>query len=187
MNQVKNFIFETTKKRLASLKRVKRFIDYYDSREFSADIDDLREMILELSRQDPATGFDMMLDFINTHEKVIERCDDSGGYIAYVYLAACQDLGTIGKSLNLDLNDAVNLVFNMCTNNHYGIFDDIISDFKDILGDVGLEILKSKFLGYMSEDLINKKILEEQNEYEDSWGEKKDFDELRENVISNKS
>ena len=50
------------------------------------------------------------------------------------------------------------------------------------MGEEGLNNLKTKFLNYKTDDLINKLALEDQKDYDGSWKEKKDFDEFREDA-----
>ncbi|MGB0935708.1 MAG: DUF6880 family protein, partial [Alphaproteobacteria bacterium] len=133
------------RKEITSLKRSSRFIDYYESRSFSESIDQIRLRILnDLLPISPKAAMDLMLLFLETHEKTLNRVDDSNGDIGDVYRDACQNLGSISEKSETPLQEQVKLVFRCFTNNDYGIYDEIIHSFKNSLGEKGLNMLWSE-------------------------------------------
>jgi hypothetical protein len=77
------------RKRIASLKRGRRFIDYRASfdfaRELEATLADIESGLLERS---PEHAFDLVDRFLATAESVLNRVDDSGGAVGEVYRQA---------------------------------------------------------------------------------------------------
>ena len=77
------------RKRIASLKRGRRFIDYRASfdfaRELEAALADIESGLLERS---PEHAFDLVDRFLATAESVLNRVDDSGGAVGEVYRQA---------------------------------------------------------------------------------------------------
>ncbi|MDR3186991.1 MAG: hypothetical protein LBT63_00980 [Holosporaceae bacterium] len=142
---------------ISSLKRSRRFIDYYEAQSFYPCLDDIVNSIMELSKGHPKEAFILMKNFMESHESVMNRCDDSDGDISGSYIEACGKFGEIGKLANISVDEAVELVFEMFTKNQYGIYGSIICSFKDVLKEDGLELLKSKLLSQLSEDKIKSK------------------------------
>lgn len=73
-------------KRIQSLKRGRKFIDYYASYSFARDLESItRDIEAGLLESSPKLAFDLVDKFLATAEKVLERCDDSNGNISGVY------------------------------------------------------------------------------------------------------
>ena len=135
------------KKEISSLRRDPRFIDYYQSRSFAGEIDAIRLRIFEdLKSKSPADAFELMEGFLNTHEVTLNRADDSNGDVGEVFREACRDFGEIAKVTSFDALQLAEKIFNKFMNNDYGIYDDIIKDFKESLKNEGLDFLKEKLL-----------------------------------------
>lgn len=134
------------RKEFSLLKRSKKFIDYSESTSFAHQLDSLRARIVhDLNAKSPNLAFEVMLEFLNLHENVLNRVDDSNGSISGVFSMACDDLGTIAQ-LNTHLSslEIVDLVFSLFMNNNYGMYDKVIPSFKNALGDKGMDILQEK-------------------------------------------
>jgi len=72
------------KKKLAGLKRSKRFIDWQGASWFARDITMLLQD-LKSGVSDQFTGVEMVAAFYETDENIFERCDDSGGDVGDVF------------------------------------------------------------------------------------------------------
>ncbi|MDR1236026.1 MAG: hypothetical protein LBJ96_03385 [Holosporaceae bacterium] len=148
------------KKEISSLKRSSRFIDYYKARDFFRYLYGIRDSIVDLSKKHPKEAFILMKKFVESHESVMDRCDDSDGIISESYVDACDEFGEIGKLADVSIDEAVDLVFEMFTENSYGMYDHVIRSFKDVLKNDGLELLKSRFLSRLSESEIEAQTAE---------------------------
>jgi Family of unknown function (DUF6880) len=132
------------KKELTALKKSTRFIDYYAAGEFCHRLELLRSQIAdELGQKSPNDAFELMLTFLDLHEAMLNRVDDSNGGVGNVFMQACQDLGRLCTQAR-ESRDIVTLIYERFMHNDYGIYDDIIHHFKDALGKEGLEALKSQ-------------------------------------------
>jgi hypothetical protein len=151
---IKDIVSEI-KKEISSLRRSHHFIDYYEASGFSPHLDDIRNSIVNLSEKYPKEAFVLIKKFMESHESVMNRCDDSDGIISGSYVEACDKFGEIGKLANISVGEAVDLVFAMFMENSYGIYDGVIRSFMDVLKNDGLELLKSKLMSQLSEDKIN--------------------------------
>lgn len=135
------------RKEISSLKKSTRFIDYYESGSLADRLNNLCLRITnDLSGRSLKIAFEMMLAFMDLHKNILGRVDDSNGSVSGVFNNACTDLGLLGKSANyLSQQEIVQIVYELFMNNDYGIYDDIIYNFKDVLRDEGLDLLQVKF------------------------------------------
>ena len=139
-------IVSMIKKEIASLKRSSKFVDYYESDSLANRLNDLRLSIInDLNAKSPKIAFEMILDFLDLHKNTLDRVDDSNGNVSGVFFTACDDLGSLAGHINpLKNQEAVEIIFSRFMNNDYGIYDDIIHSFKDILKDPDFNLLKEK-------------------------------------------
>lgn len=139
-------IVSMIKKEIACLKRSSKFVDYYESDSLADRLNDLRLRIInDLNAKSPKIAFEMMLDFLDLHKNTLGRVDDSNGTVSGVFFTACNDLGSLaGHIQHLNNQELVEIIFARFMNDGYGIYDDIIHNFKDILKDQGFDLLKEK-------------------------------------------
>ncbi len=115
------------RKRIASLKRGRRFIDYRASfdfaRELEATLADIESGLLERS---PEHAFDLVDRFLATAESVLNRVDDSGGAVGEVYrqavllwLAAAAGW----RDANIDWLERIDQLYQQ---NDYGVLDPLL-------------------------------------------------------------
>ena len=80
-------------KRLVTISRSHSFIDWQGRNAFAADLNMLRQAIVEqVGKADPVTGFDLIWRFVALANGIYERCDDSTGKIQDIFHTACEDL-----------------------------------------------------------------------------------------------
>lgn len=140
-----NKMVRMMRKEFSLLKRSKKFIDYGESTSFAYQLDSLRTRIDDLNTKSPNLAFEVMLEFLNLHENVLNRVDDSNGSISGVFIVACEDLGKIAqRNTHLSSLEIVELVFSLFMINNYGIYDKVIPSFKNTLGNKGMDMLQEK-------------------------------------------
>ena len=134
------------KKEISSLRRSTRFIDYRESDAFTNRLDFIASKIVDdLNVRSPKMAFDTMLELMDLHGKILERCDDSNGSIGGSFSSMCKDLGNIALHVtDLLLEGIVEVVFAKFMGDEYGIYGNIIRDFKDVLKKDGLDLLQKK-------------------------------------------
>ncbi len=138
-------IISMIKKEISALKKSTRFIDYYESNHFANRLDKLRLHIMnDLMSASPIHAAELMTNFINLHESILNRVDDSNGEISGIFVFACSDLGKIHEHIPCKIEEVVDLVFSKFMTNEFGILDNIIHDFKSVLKPEGLKILQNK-------------------------------------------
>ncbi|MBN71388.1 MAG: hypothetical protein CME32_19160 [Gimesia sp.] len=115
------------RKRIASLKRGRRFIDYRASfdfaRELEAIVDDIESGLLERS---PQHAFDLVDRFLATAESVLNRVDDSGGAVGEVYRQAVLLWLTAAagwRDANIDWFERIDQLYQQ---NDYGVLDPLL-------------------------------------------------------------
>ena len=79
------------KKKLAGLKRSRRFIDWRSSSGFARDLEMLLQDV-KAGVTDPLTGVKLVAAFYETDESVFDRCDDSSGRVGDVFRFDAKEL-----------------------------------------------------------------------------------------------
>ena len=115
------------RKRIASLKRGRRFIDYRASfdfaRELEAALADIESGLLERS---PEHAFDLVDRFLATAESVLNRVDDSGGAVGEVYRQAVLLWLTAAKGWRDANVDWLERIYQLYQQNDYGVLDPLL-------------------------------------------------------------
>lgn len=137
------------KKRIQSINRGRRFIDYRESSAFSRELDQVVAEIAMLLPKDPKATFTLTDAFMNTHPKVLNRCDDSNGSIGDVYRYAAQlwmDAAVAWQAseqaCKLNWSDEIT---NRHNDNGYGMWDNLIASSYPLLGEDALRDLAEGF------------------------------------------
>ncbi len=115
------------RKRIASLKRGRRFIDYRASFDFARELEstlaDIESGLLERS---PQHAFDLVDRFLATAESVLNRVDDSGGAVGDVYRQAVLLWLTAAagwRDANIDWLERIDQLYQQ---NDYGVLDPLL-------------------------------------------------------------
>src|SRR4051812_41946958 len=120
----------SVRKRLASFANSRSMPSYERGREIIAELDGLRTMIAEtIGAENPALAFELLCELVERHSSILELVDDSSGYVGDFFIGACCDLGPLAERASIDPDILAATVFTKITNNHYGIFDDLINNF----------------------------------------------------------
>ncbi|SNS59362.1 DUF6880 family protein [Antarctobacter heliothermus] len=87
-------------RRLSGLARARSFIEWDKARAFAEDLRSLTDTLTsELGAAAPGLAVDRLLRFIDTHEQVFERVDDSSGRVQDVYSQAIAATGDLAPRL----------------------------------------------------------------------------------------
>ena len=138
-------LISAIKKQMRSIKGSDRFIHYQESDKFSEMLDRLRIHISkDLQQKSPSEAVDVMLKFLDLHEGVLNRSDDSSGDVSGVFFMAVEDLGHLLKADEASVYHAVDLIFPRLMDNPFGIYDKLIFHCKEALKSEGLSLLKGR-------------------------------------------
>lgn len=120
------------KKKLTSLKRSKRFIDWSGSFGFA---NELKTMLQDLRGgiTDPMTGVELVAAFFETDDSIFDRCDDSGGNVGDVFLISAQELFVDYASNCSDNEKIAEILLKLTTKNDYGVRDTLIESASEYL------------------------------------------------------
>lgn len=134
------------KKEISALENSVRFIDYDETSSVAEELDRLRlKIVNEIYNKSPQIAFDLMLEFLDAHNDIFNRVFDDNGIVLEVFMQACKDLARIAQSIpHLSLEKKVDVIFFKWMKNEFGIYDDLIADFKDVLKDEGFTLLEDK-------------------------------------------
>lgn len=137
------------KKRIQSLKRGSRFIRYGESFEFGRELDALIKDIEGLVTTEPKAGFMIVELFMATHEKVLNRVDDSAGCVGDAYrdgVALWVKAAAAWRQRDGDSGiDWLDVVERHQRGNDYGIWDPLLPLCRSLLSEVELRELASRF------------------------------------------
>jgi hypothetical protein len=137
----------SVRKRLASYANPRSMPSYERGGEIIAELEGLRTMIAEtIGAENPALAFELLWELIELHSSILELVDDSSGYVGDLFTGACYDLGPLAERASIDPDILAATVFTKITNNHYGIFDDLINNFAAALGQKGRATLRGLLL-----------------------------------------
>ena len=148
----------SVRKRLASFAKSRSMPSYERGREIIAELDGLRTMIAEtIGAENPGLAFELLWEFIELHVSILELVDDSSGRVGDLFTTACYDLGPLAERASTDPDALAAMVFEKITNNHYGIYDDLIRNFDATLGQKGRAKLRALLLQRRQQYLTNDK------------------------------
>jgi hypothetical protein len=133
------------KKEITALKKSTRFVDYYGADDLANRLDQIREgIVTDLKQKSVNQAIICLQDFLDLHEKTLNRVDDSNGSVGDVFRTACEDLGPLYAESPHTNDEVVAFVYQCHMNNGYGVYDGIIHHLKTALGDQGLKDLKER-------------------------------------------
>ena len=114
-------------KRITSLRRGRKFIDYRESFNFARQLEallaDIESGLLERS---PEHAFDLVDRFLATAESVLNRVDDSGGAVGEVYRQAVLVWLTAAKGWRDANGDWLERIYQLYQQNDYGVLDPLL-------------------------------------------------------------
>jgi hypothetical protein len=158
------YLVSRIQKSISRHKKSHLEIGYWDAESYVDELDQLREDIMFLADKHPDTAKKLMTDLIDIHENVFERADDSNGFIGDFFRTCVEDLGKIYAKLSVDVTEVVSVVYDLFMHNDYAIADEVIFDFKDVLKEEGLDLLKNELIKSAAPkklDQVQKKAAEE--------------------------
>lgn len=143
------------KKKLSSIKRSSRFINWDESYEFGRELTALLQD-LKAGVDDPMTGVQLVADFYKADKWIFERCDDSSGDIGDVFRYDAKELFIEYASQCPDKEKIADIILQLNDEDDYGV--------RDILIDCAEEYLPEPILRSMIETL-QKQCGKETDEY----------------------
>lgn len=140
------------KKEIASLKRNKGYIDYYESSGFSNKINEIRmEIENNVLPVSPDQAFKLVGGLLDTAENSLERCDDSNGYIGDVYKEICLLWLKAASMCSPPKSGWMNAVRLLAESNDYGVLDLLLPNAHILLSEDELNQLGA----YYEKELCN--------------------------------
>lgn len=131
------------RKRLASLRRSKSWIDWRKQRALIKDLDALLDMIEnKIAPHDANEAFELAWALLSVAPALYERTDDSNGAIGDEMSFAVRLIEKIAPEVQLDAEALAERILDAVVSAGYGEFDGIIPATAPILGNAGLEYLK---------------------------------------------
>ncbi|SRR5229473_7697988 len=147
------------RKRLVGFAKSRSMPSYERGREIIVELDGLSTMIVEIiGLENPRLAFELLWELIELHPSILELVDDSSGHVGDVFATACNNLGPLAERASIDPDALAALVFQKITNNHYGIYDGLITSLNAALGREGRAKLRGLLLQRRQQYLTNDKV-----------------------------
>lgn len=133
-------------KRIQSLKRGRKFIDWRASGGFARDLDSIMTDIESgLLYASPEHAFVLMDKFLATADAVMNRVDDSSGEIGGIYQSAVLLWLTAAKAWGDPKVDWLERVYQLDQSNDYGVLDPVLPNSHILLGQDQLQQLADRY------------------------------------------
>lgn len=120
------------KKKLAGLKRSKRFINRRDSFSFSRKLELLLQD-LEAGVTDPLAGVQLVAEFYESDRNVLGDCDDSDGYVGDVFRYTARVLFESYAERCSEKEQIADVLLKLNRKNEYGVRDALFENIADFL------------------------------------------------------
>ena len=120
--------------KLAGLRRMRRFVDWRESGSFARKLEDsLQELKADVA--DPRKGVELVAAFFKTDAAIFNNCDDSNGTIGDVFRFDARELFIAYARRCTDEEWLGNLVFELCSEDDYGIREVLIASASEYLSE----------------------------------------------------
>jgi len=105
---------------LAGLKRRRSFIDWRASHDYRRKLESILDDLKE-GDPEPCVGVELVLEFYKADSSIIERCDDSGGFIDHIFNYYAKELFVDFASRCDDKVALVDTVLDVISEDEYGV------------------------------------------------------------------
>lgn len=113
------------KKKLSSLKRSRRFIDWHGASSFARELEMLLQDV-KAGVDDPLTGIELVAAFYEADNTIFEMCDDSSGNIGDVFRFDAKELFVDYASRCEEKEKIADIILKVNQKDNYGIRDTLI-------------------------------------------------------------
>jgi len=134
------------RKRLATIKRSRSRVSWRKRKAFLRDLTKQLDIITtRIAPSDAIAGHDLLWQFLETSDQVLNRTSDDQGDFAAMYSAACESLGPMAGTAKIDPEKLADRVFSIVTDHHsHRVFDSFIDQMQEALGNKGITALKAR-------------------------------------------
>lgn len=135
-------------RQVSQLVTSQAYIDYRSAQGFSERLEQLLVDICDLAEADAAQALALLDQLLEHHGDMLERVDDSDGYLGDALGAAVELWLAVASTLRCEQPEARDWVADVCAlhdNNDYGCFDDILSLSHSLLTAQELRTLAANF------------------------------------------
>ena len=121
-------LLKIVKKEITSIKRSRKFLDYYNVFSLEQQINKALHLInVHLKKKDVESAIKEMHELIGTSKISLGRIDDSSGSISNLYSSAIEYLSELYKESNTSHDSEItDFILQSIKNNDYGVFDNLI-------------------------------------------------------------
>jgi len=132
-------------KRLATIARSRRFVEWHNLRVLIDDLEAQRSAIADkIANINAPMALELMWRFLALANSVYNRCDDSNGRVREVFRNARTSLGAIAQLARPSPEKLAEQIYEALQHNGYGQYEELVGLLAPSLGNEGLEYLKKK-------------------------------------------
>lgn len=132
------------RKRINTLARSRAFVEWDKTKSLVKDLDAVRRSIIEqVAPIDALEAYDLIWRFMALARPTMDRCDDSNGNVGEVFSLACENLGQLALTANIDSKELANRCVEAMFANDFAQFDGLVPAVASALGGEGLKMLRS--------------------------------------------
>jgi hypothetical protein len=135
------------RKRLATIKRSKTYVSWKKRKALLRDLTQQRDIIVtRIAPRDPAIAHDLLWQFMALTDDIFRRVNDDQGVFGTLFVEACESLPAIAIAAKIDAAVLADFVFTAVTeHSDSGVFNGLIEQMADALGETGINALKARF------------------------------------------
>lgn len=131
------------RKRFATLRRSKTYVDWRKQRALAKDLEGNLGMIeTHVAPTSPNEAFELLWSFLLLASSIYERTDDSNGRLGGIFAEAVELIAKVSPRMKLDPKFLAERILYAVSESGYGEFDGIIPAMSEAMGQEGLEHLK---------------------------------------------
>nr|MCH9691673.1 hypothetical protein [Gammaproteobacteria bacterium] len=136
-------LYKLTRRAIADLKKMRRFIDYQASHEFSGKLEQINQSIEKLVNLAPDLAVELCQKFIAIDGGICDRVDDSSGFLTACYTTTYKILDRAFCEAKTDPQVIGTYLFEIYRNDDYGLRGHILGCSKHSLKSAAGEVLES--------------------------------------------
>ncbi len=157
------------KRRFSTIARSGTFLAKEKKREQLSELNKLKSIAVnEIAEIDAKLALELLWEFLDLHQSVLERIDDSSGRFGTMFRDACLNLGPLAEAAKGDPDLLASTIFRKLMDNGYGIYDELVAVLSEALGPEGRSKLRQALLQHQNELTQDEKHPRSSHRYRDN-------------------
>ena len=148
-----DMLVDLLRKEISTLQNMETFYSFDRTDLVAYRMDALRRYITDdLKTMSATKAIELLLEFIHTYEHVKHHVDDHGRLIESVFIEAYDDLNKLCRHAKAPAEALADAIAKRCIHDLEGTYCDLLFEFKDVLQDEVLDLIKEKIEQSLNDD-----------------------------------